>query len=422
MTGRGACLGAALAIMLGAAHAQPAAGPDLPPAAQVAAALGAHPAVLAARAGLQGQRAAQRGLRAGPHEFNVRVESARRSDAVLATRTTDWTAVLEKPLRLPGKARIDEQLGDAGVALGEAQVGEAWHEAARELLELWFGWTRAAAEESVWDAQVVSLTRQRELVDRRVSAGDAAQQEAVLARAALAQADFSRMQAAARARATAAGIEQSFGGLKVPLQPLAPALREMRWDVAYWREVFVASSHELAGARAETARRALMAERARADFTPDPTLGVRYAAERDRADRIVGVFVSVPFPGQARLARSDEAAAQLDTARSREAAVDRRLSTEATTLAITARAAWEGAARADEAAGGMSRSAEMTARAYVLGESALPEVLLARRLAVDANLAATQARIDAARARYRLMLDAHQLWPSPDHESAHSPR
>jgi outer membrane protein TolC len=41
----------------------------------------------------------------------------------------------------------------------------------------------------------------------------------------------------------------------------------------------------------------------------------------------------------------------------------------------------------------------------------LPEVLTARRQALEANLSAALARLEAAETRYRLLLDAHQLWP-----------
>ena len=40
----------------------------------------------------------------------------------------------------------------------------------------------------------------------------------------------------------------------------------------------------------------------------------------------------------------------------------------------------------------------------------------ARRQALEGNLAAALARLDAAETRYRLMLDAHQLWPLDEDE------
>ena len=49
-----------------------------------------------------------------------------------------------------------------------------------------------------------------------------------------------------------------------------------------------------------------------------------------------------------------------------------------------------------------------------LGEADLQGVLLARRQLVDAALGATQARVDALKARYRLLVDAHLIWGLQD--------
>jgi outer membrane protein TolC len=52
----------------------------------------------------------------------------------------------------------------------------------------------------------------------------------------------------------------------------------------------------------------------------------------------------------------------------------------------------------------------MTARAYQLGEGSLSDLLTARRLANEAQLASRLAQLDALELRYRLLLDAHRLW------------
>ena len=65
----------------------------------------------------------------------------------------------------------------------------------------------------------------------------------------------------------------------------------------------------------------------------------------------------------------------------------------------------------EAAADALGKSADLTERAWQLGEGTLAETLAARRLAHDARLAARLAGLDASEARYRLLLDAHQLWP-----------
>jgi len=70
-------------------------------------------------------------------------------------------------------------------------------------------------------------------------------------------------------------------------------------------------------------------------------------------------------------------------------------------------ASWQASRHAGERLG---RAAEMTARAYQLGEGSLSDLLTARRLANEAQLASRLAQLDALELRYRLLLDAHRLW------------
>lgn len=69
---------------------------------------------------------------------------------------------------------------------------------------------------------------------------------------------------------------------------------------------------------------------------------------------------------------------------------------------------------AEQARTATQENAQLTQRAYTLGEADLQGVLLARRQLVDAALGATQARVDALKARYRLLVDAHLIWGLQD--------
>jgi hypothetical protein len=75
--------------------------------------------------------------------------------------------------------------------------------------------------------------------------------------------------------------------------------------------------------------------------------------------------------------------------------------------ASAALATWQASRNAAES---LTRAAEMTARAYQLGEGSLNELLAARRLANEAQLAARLLQLEALELRYRLLLDAHLLW------------
>jgi outer membrane protein TolC len=168
-------------------------------------------------------------------------------------------------------------------------------------------------------------------------------------------------------------------------------------------------------ARAEARRLQIVAARVDANRLPDPTLGARLSSERDGAEKVFGLSFAFPLPGAARTANAQSASAESRAATQREAAVLRRLEAQTGALYTIASRSYEAARRAESAAAGLQRNAELTERAYSLGEVNLADAITARRLAVEARLAATLASLDAAEARYRLLLDAHELWPiDPD--------
>ncbi|HRO61133.1 MAG TPA: hypothetical protein PK177_18535, partial [Burkholderiaceae bacterium] len=65
---------------------------------------------------------------------------------------------------------------------------------------------------------------------------------------------------------------------------------------------------------------------------------------------------------------------------------------------------------ADESARLQDEAAKRVATGSALGESAVADVLLARRNALEAALAAVGAQVDALENRARLLLGARQLW------------
>jgi outer membrane protein TolC len=68
---------------------------------------------------------------------------------------------------------------------------------------------------------------------------------------------------------------------------------------------------------------------------------------------------------------------------------------------------------ADRAARAGAESARLMQRAHALGEADLQPTLQARRLAIDAQRSALEARHTAWRAHWRLQLDAGGLWSQP---------
>jgi outer membrane protein TolC len=387
--------------------------PDLPPEAQAMAVLERHPALLAAQAGVAFEEANRERLKAGVYEFTVRADAQNRHVVISpgSTNYTEYGLAVERPLRLPGKAALDEKIGAEGVQVARLTEGAALHDLARRLLQLWFAWLRDYGAVRQWTEQVSVLRQQVDITSKRVRAGDAPRLELNLAEAAASQAEASALQARTRESIARGELVQTFPGLHPPDTITLVEPQPVAEGFEYWRDRIVAQNHEVARAREEVKRRGLLVSRARADRTPDPTVGLRYMNEFGGAEKIAGMFLSVPIPGQARAAVSQAAVAQVEVATQNESLALRMVSTEVSSAFLGAVGAYDAWQKAKAAADAMTRNAELTARAYQLGESSLNDVLVARRLALESGLASRNAQLQAQESRYRLLLDAHLLWP-----------
>jgi len=404
----------ALYLAAGTAQAQAQERPrfaDLPPNPQVAAALAASPGVVGALSAVDVERARARGLAAGSYEFTLRADLARRRVSDPSDTYGEWGLALERPFRLPGKSQLDRQLGEQGVKVARLTAGDAVHEAGRSLLRLWFAWAKESAQLDSWRQQAVLAQDQLAAVQKRQRAGDAPKMEFNLAQAASVQAESNWIQARSREATARGALERSFPEITTPPRIVLLEPLPIENDLEYWSEQVLAHNHQLAAARAESERYSISGARMRAERRPDPTVGVRYGNEFGGSEKVAGVYLSVPIPGSARRAASEASTHQMAEAHAREAAIRRQSMVETAAALEQARAGYENWTRMRVAAEGLRRHADLVARAYQLGESALPEVLAARRMALEAELAAIGAQTEAQEARYRLLLDAHQLWP-----------
>lgn len=407
----------ALGFMAGAHAAGPDA-PDLPPAEAVVRVLRAAPAVRAAGSMVRVEEANRARLEAGPHEWTVRLTGQRRRVEVPTgpnERYYEQGTAIERPIRMPGKAALDAELGAKGVEVAEWMHGDALHEAGRMLLKDWFTWLREGETARQWAEQAKLLGKQSQAVGRRQQLGDAARIDTIQAEAALAQAEAALAQARVRERTAAEELRRRYPGLPLPASVTPSEPEPVSGDEAEWTGAILEHSHELGVARGESQRAQVAASRSSREILPDPTLGMHVMRERGGEEHILGVSLSIPLPGQARRASADAARAEADAASSREAAALQKVGTEAATLyhaASAARATWQSSR---QAADRLTQAADMTARAYQLGEGSLGDLLTARRLANDAQLAARLAQLDALELHYRLLLDAHRLWQLEEH-------
>lgn len=387
--------------------------PGLPPDDDVRAALRAHPDALAASSEIRYERANRQRLEAGSHEWNLRLGGQQRKSMPSIGPDEDfaeWNVALERPLRLPGKAATDAEIGAAGVARAETALLSAVHETKRDLLQAWFAWLKDNAAADQWAAQVELLQRQARAVRRRQELGDAARLESVQTAAALAQAEAQSLQATARQRAAREVLQRRYPGLPVvPPSSLGEPPAEIG-DEAEWQAAVAGHSAELAVARQQTQLAMLAARRQRQDRSPDPTVGIAFSRERGGEEQVVGAYISIPLAGTARRASEEGAVALADAARYREEALARKLALETALTVQSARAAQAGWQASRSAAERLQEAASMAGRAYQLGEGSLNEWLSALRLANDAQLAARHSQLEAMGKRYRLMLDAQHIW------------
>jgi outer membrane protein TolC len=410
---------AVLALSLSAAQAAEMDYPDLPPATQIEDALHSSVQVKNATSALNMELANLRKWYSGNYEFNLRAGSARRNVSSTGQRLNEWEVALERPLRLPNKLSIDHEIGDATVARARYALGDAHHEAARNLLRLWFAWQREQAQVLLWRDQIALIQKQVALVEKRVKAGDAAKLELNQMQMTAAQANVSLQQAQLRAQLASNALQREFPTILLTddLVPTSP--QPIENDYAYWRNLSLSDNHELGMIEQQKIVQQLLARRSQADRLPDPTLGARYSSETGGAEKVTGVYISIPLALTARSATAEAAAREAEIAADQFAFVQRRLESDISSAHNQAISSYESWRTAREVAIAVAHNAELVNKAYNLGESSITDSLIAQRSALDASLAETLARLDANESRYRLLLDAHQLWAM--HESEEQP-
>ena len=382
--------------------------PDLPPTELARESIDQDPAVVEARRALSAAGHGAGALRAGSHEWTTKVAAQRRRYAN-GGNSNEWTASLERTIRIGGKAGIDAQIGDNELLIGQARIGEARHEAARALADLWLDTLATSRQRGLWAEQLGFAQASHQAVEKRRKAGDASVLDLNVARADLIEVQRQLSAATSAEAKAAAKLAVRFPTLKYEPKPLAePTALDM--SLPQWRDRILTESDPIKIAEGLLKKAELSAARAKADRIPDPTVGVYTASEAFRNERIIGLSVSIPLSGSYRSERMQQALQEAEAARAR---VERQKREEEAEIAEAYADATGGLERWRLASQGLSTtrdSARLTQRAYTLGEADLQTLLLARRQALDASTATEQARVEALRWHYRLLVDAHLIW------------
>ena len=390
---------------------------DLPPLSQIDEALNSHLNVVNAETGIKIEQVNQRKWRSGNYEFNLRAGTGQRKIGLPEDQTLrEWDIAIERPLRLPNKMLIDSGIGDEGVNRAEQALGDAYHETGRILLHFWFNWQREQAQTLQWQQQTDILKQQASTTEKRFQAGDAPKMEWNQAVAAVSQASVALQQAKLRAQLAEAEFTRQFPRILMPPKPILSTPLPIEHDFSYWKDQILDHNHEVELAKSENRIQQMLAERSRADRLPDPTVGLRYSNEMGGNEKVTSLYLSVPISFGLRGNNAQHAEYLAEIANNREVATRRRLEGDvyaAYAQAVSSYQTWQ---QAQEAADCMRKNAELVTRAYTLGESNLSDTLTARRLALESTLTENVAQFDANETRYRLLLDAHQLWQMSEHD------
>lgn len=372
--------------------------PPLPPADAIARAVDAAPEVRAARA-----RAVEAGFGArlvamSPYDWVASGSSARRRiDS--EGRFGEWSTALERQVRWPGKATVDQRLGALQVDQATAELSSVLRQTRVTVLEAWFACLQAAERARLLDNDLEYLAELTRVIEKRRRAGDLAELDEALATAELATASAetatARTDAINAARLLATRLDDtscSIANWDSPDPQTVVSIRPPSTEAQLSADPAVRASI----AAAERAR--VAAQRARLERWPDPTLGVTYGSERGGAERIGGLSVSVPIGvGRRRTeaaraeAAANAASADLDVAR----ADALRLQLQVESERLRAHQAWRSLADADRQ---QRRAIALSGRAFELGETSLAESLVVRRAALQTRLAERSAALDAWRA------------------------
>ena len=404
-------LGLALVLPLQVV-AQPATPFDLPPAELARAAIEQEPSVVKARYALEAAGHAGRRIAASPYEWSVGVDGQRRRYDT-GGNSNEWTARIERPIRIGGKAELDQGLGDATERIARVELAQARHEAARALADLWIDWLATIQARELAKEQLGFAESSASAVAGRRKAGDASLLDlnAAQADAAEARRQFDAVQAQ-EAKAILR-LRARFPSLVMEPRSLSEPV-ELDMEEVQWRERVLAESETLRIMQESLKRAELTADRARADRIPDPTVGIYTASEARRSERIVGVSVSIPLGGTYRRETMQEALKQVDVTR---AELERQRKEVDLAIAETindARTALRRWRLAEQSAQMARENARLGQRGYALGEGDLQSLLLLRRQSVDAVGASLSSRIEALKARNRLLVDAHLIWGLAD--------
>ncbi|MFZ6819754.1 TolC family protein [Undibacterium sp. Ji22W] len=385
----------------------------LPPEIAVKKSFSMMPQLRASNLGIRLADNQKAKLNAGHYEWTAKLGLNRRSEQLGASYQEQEFA-LERPLRWFGKADKDRAIGDKGMDVAKASYADQWHEASRSLMKDWFDAMRESRSLVTLRHQVEIAGQLAAIASKRVKAGDVARLEQISAETELQRVRALLQQAEQREELALQQLQMTYPGLPLPSFNELPVPKNISetdtLSTEHWLHKIMDDNHELELAQAEAAYVALQAARIEQDKMPDPTIGIRSSRERNGQERIMGLSISIPFPGAARQSERLVAITKSQIANEKMLQTQMKVQLMAQKAITDAQRNFSSWQTLDRLSQQSQQQASLMQKAYQLGEVGISETLTARKNASDATLAASSAQIDALAAYARLHLDAHLIW------------
>lgn len=393
--------------------------PLLPNQVEVKASLSQYPTFLSTLSGVDYANAHATLLQKGENPWTVRtgfqVRQTKNND-LIGDRTNqnsyEPSIGLEKRFRWAGKSQLDYKIGEQGIAIATLKKGDAWHEAAKELLANWFKLMRADMDVNRIEEQLKITQQQIDVINLRIKAGDAPQLERMLltteynqTEERLLQAQANRQQAQMTlARYFKGRIPEHFSTEQIQLIPNTETEND-------WINKALQDNHEYELAVANAERQHELVRRQALNKTPDPILGLSLSREQRGTEHLLGVSLSVPLGfTQAKLA-TDMASAEASQADIEVDKIKTRIIGDTSILYLTVKDAERRMRKSQKILDDLMQQNSIMNKAYKLGELSINEWLLSSKQLIDGKTRLDQAKMDYAENLSLYLLNSHQLWP-----------
>jgi len=384
----------------------------LPSNDEVRAALMASPKVVGAESRRNSLNYRADSIATGPEEFVVRGNKQARkvtNDAVPGTYQ-EFSAGIERPIRMWGKAGVDDNIAAATRTYAGNEYKDTLHEASKELLANWFAYLKAFQTRLISERNSQLGDQLSRVTQFRYKVGDVARLDSQLASAEQGRLKAMLDLAKANEQSSIANFTQKYPSIKLLKQINWPGIPVIEAKRDALKEQYLERNHELQLVKSDSETSTLRAKRAELDKLPDPTFGIYTANEFGGAERIYGLTVSFPIPSGARSSNAKAASAEATSSQYRVVDTERKVSIEFDQLWTQMMSKKSAAETLVESSKIQNKAAQAAEKAYLHGEGTIYDLITARKAANENQLAADLMRLEALEAYFRIKLDLHQIW------------